>query len=684
MNGVEQPFMFRTRKQIRRALLAIAGCILVLASLGIILWFSGVATDGEGPYRYVRTVAGMEGLMGEPFGVAVTGGAIFVSDGEQGKIWRIESGQPVSFAEGLDTPSAIAVDKAGNLIVADSGSHTIKLVNSVGQISLLAGVEGRSGFADGDAATALFNGPIGVAVAADGRILVADTYNDRIRVIENGRVITLAGYDRGYIDGDGVEAKFDTPCGITAWQDKILVADTANRRLRVVEPDGRVWTLAGDGDGGLKDGLLSASSFVQPTAIAVDKRGSVFVADGNSIRQIGGGTMPIVQTISDHRRGLRDGQSLRARFNRPSGLAFDDTGNLIVADSENRLIRKFSSKSVGHDITAAEVEFLREKPLEFKALQLPRWPYDPPLAKRDIAGTLGEIRGEMRADGEDARFHNGLDIAGAYGETARFIRDEKVLRPTAAENFGTSRELIRMPTLGYIHIRLGRDQASRTFDDARYQFERDTAGILIGVRVPRGSAFKAGEPVGTLNSMNHIHLIAGRTGYEMNALDALILPDLTDSRSPVIEKIALFDQNWKEIETAANEKRIRLTGKTRITVRAYDQADGNSERRRLGVYRLGYQILKPGTIPEPNWTIRFDRMPSPEAVNFVYANGSKSGATGETVFDYVVTNFVDGDDFREDFIDTASLANGIYTLRVFAADYFGNISIKDMTIEVLK
>ncbi|MBK8304160.1 MAG: hypothetical protein IPK98_12435 [Chloracidobacterium sp.] len=61
----------------------------------------------------------------------------------------------------------------------------------------------------------------------------------------------------------------------------------------------------------------------------------------------------------------------------------------------------------------------------------------------------------MKPGSDQVWFHNGLDIAGAYGETARFVRDEKVLRPIAAENFGTLRELIRMPTLGYIHIRLG-------------------------------------------------------------------------------------------------------------------------------------------------------------------------------------------------------------------------------------
>ncbi|MEO6656025.1 MAG: hypothetical protein ABIO36_08065, partial [Pyrinomonadaceae bacterium] len=519
-----------------------------------------------------------------------------------------------------------------------------------------------------------------------GKTYVADTYNDRIRVIENGMVATIAGSTNGYADGVGDQAKFDTPSGVAIWQDKLLVADTGNHRIRVVEADGHVWTLAGNGESSLKDGLLSKSSFVQPTTVAVDQYGSIFVADGNAIRQIGGGTFPAVKTISAEQRGLADGAAMKSRFNRPSGLAFDNGGSLLVADSENRLLRSFTTTSAGQRITDDEINSLRNKPEDFRTAQSARWPFDPPEAKRDIAGTLGEIRGEMRDGNDDVWFHNGLDIAGIYGETARFIRDEKVLLPIAAENFGTPREMIRMPTLGYIHVRLGRDKASVPFGDARFQFDRDDGGKLVGVRIPRGAKFKAGEPIGTLNSMNHVHLIAGRSGDEMNALDALIFPNLADSRPPTIENVSLFDENSPGIETTDNNSRIKLSGKTRIVLRAFDQTDGNSERRRLGVYRLGYQLLKSNgsIVTDTNWTITFDRLPAHESIKLVYAAGSKSGATGETIFNYIVTNSVYDDDFHEGFLDAAALEKGIYTLRVFAADYFGNTSSKDVAIEVLK
>jgi hypothetical protein len=279
-----------------------------------------------------------------------------------------------------------------------------------------------------------------------------------------------------------------------------------------------------------------------------------------------------------------------------------------------------------------------------------------------------------------------LDIAGSYGEVARFIRSETVLEPASVQNFATSRELIRMPTLGYIHIRMGRDQNNRPLNDPRFQFTRDAFGKVTGVRIPRGTRFNAGEPIGSLNALNHVHLIAGRSGAEMNALDALVLPGVSDSIPPVIENTAIYDENWREIETETAGPRIRLAGKVRITARAYDRVDGNTERRRLGVYRLGYQVVSLDSRPvsDIKWTIHFDRMPSNDAVGFVYAVGSRSGATGVTIFNYIVTNQVNGDNFSENFLDTHTLQPGPYKLRILAADFFGNTSNKDIDIEVTR
>ncbi|HEY0427528.1 MAG TPA: hypothetical protein VGC76_06955 [Pyrinomonadaceae bacterium] len=632
------------------------------------------------PFAKVTTLAGVSDKFGEPFGVAVRNGEIFVSDGEQGKIRRVaRDGKMQVYADNLNTPSQIAFDGNGDLIVADSGAHQIKKIKPSGEIEIVAGVENQPGFADGDARNALFNAPVGVAVS-ENKVYVADTYNDKIRVIENGQVSTLAGSEIGFIDAEnGRLAKFNTPCGIAVKGKNLIVADSGNNRLRIVEESGKTSTLAGNGSSNLVDGALSEAEFVLPLAISIGNFGEIYVADGNSIRVIGRRFFPLVETISNTRRGFSDGALRSAKFNRPSGLAVDENGNLFVADAENQVLRVFTGEDLGKEISVEEKEKLKVPAENFRTLAAPRWPYNPPDKKREIAGTLGELRGDVVLD-EDIWFHNGLDVVGGYGETARFVRTEKVLHPFSVQNFGTLRELIRMPTLGYIHIRLGRDKDGKGFGDKRFEFN-----TFNGVRVPRGARFEAGEAIGTLNRMNHVHLIAGRSGAEMNALDALTLPDVSDAIAPVIEEISLFDQNWKLIsETGSENSRINVSGKIRVVVRAYDRMDGNAERRRLGVYRLGYQILRADKTPltEEKTTISFALLPEPEFVRLVYAGGSKSGATGETVFNYIVTNEVSGDAGRENFLDAESMEKGNYILRVFAADYFGNKAVKD--VEIIK
>lgn len=658
----------RLSKLIPTALLLLAALCLAACSR---------AGSEAKPLAFASTIAGVNGEFGETFGIAVREGSLYISDGEKGEIKVIRGGVVSSFAAGLNTPSAIAFAPDGALIVADAGSHTIRSVNAEGEVSTLAGTEGSPGNTDGPATSATFRSPVGVAVDPEGRIFVADTYNDRIRVIENGSVSTIAGSSRGMADGRGVDARFNTPTGIAIWQDKLLVADLGNRRLRVIEPDHTVWTLVGSDADEPKDGLLPQAALGGPTAAAIGPNGDIFIADDNAIRVITG-IVPMLRTLTAERQAIADGPARRSHFGSPSGLAFDANGGLLIADSDNRLIR-YLSQTQGAEITADQIRSLRGNAETFRKLQPPRWPYDPPEARRDVAGTLGELRGEIKPGGS-VHFHNGLDIAGAYGETARFVRSEKVLSPRAAENFGTLRELIRMPTMGYIHIRLGRDANNRIFDDGRFLFERDGAGKLIDVRVPRGAYFKAGEPIGTLNAMNHVHLIAGPSGSEMNAIDALILPGISDTRPPTIEKVTITDENGAELTVTAGS--VHASGKLRVIMRAYDQVDGNSDRRRLGLYKAGYQLLTKDGAPlaDEQWTIVFDRLPRSAAVPFVYAEGSRSGATGETIFNYIVTNRVEGDSFSKDWLDMSALPAGEYVLRVLAADYFGNTVHADAKI----
>jgi sugar lactone lactonase YvrE len=131
------------------------------------------------PLTSIRTLAGGGALAGapsfvDPFGIAVSGDGVYVSDGETGRIWQFASdGSSKLVAENLDTPSGIALAPDGSVVVAETGAHTIKRVDTKsGQVSTIAGVENKPGFSDGDHAEALFDGPIGVAVSRDGTIFV--------------------------------------------------------------------------------------------------------------------------------------------------------------------------------------------------------------------------------------------------------------------------------------------------------------------------------------------------------------------------------------------------------------------------------------------------------------------------------------------------------------------------------
>ena len=152
-------------------------------------------------------------------------------------------------------PSAIAFGPNGYLYVADTLNHVIRRVCPAFYTTTIAGVPGEHGYANGQAAAALFDSPAGIAVTADGRIFVADTGNHVIRVIENGVVRTLAGSHQesedgyymvgGFADGIGANALFNQPRGLELWGVNLLVADSANHSIRMITPAGVVTTVVG-------------------------------------------------------------------------------------------------------------------------------------------------------------------------------------------------------------------------------------------------------------------------------------------------------------------------------------------------------------------------------------------------------------------------------------------------------
>lgn len=483
--------------------------------------------------------------------------------------------------------------------------------------------------------------------------------------------------------------------------DSILVADTGNHRIRRIDKDGNVTTIAGNGEANEKDGTLLEASFNEPMAIAMAGESSFYVADsaGSAIRFVNlGGKKPerppapdlfdapgVYTVAGGSGAGLVDGDLKAAQFNRPTSLALVGKNTLVVADSGNGLLRAVvpANAKIGHNPDSALATIKAE---DIRAAVPPRWPFDPPDAKRDIAGTLGEIRGEIAPD-EDAWFHNGLDIPGAYGEQVRALFSERVTLPLAVEGVGGLRERLRLPLLGYIHVRIARDQNDQplgSFGGAAI-WQRDDKGKVIGLRIPRGTRINAGDIIGTLNAFNHVHLIAGPNAAEVNALAALQLPGLVDTIAPTIEAVRLVNEQG-ELK-AEKDKPMLVSGNVQFIVRAFDQVDGNAGYRRLGVYQVGYQILtKDGValpeFKEPQFNLVFNRLPEDWAtVRLAYAEPSQSGYTGRTIFDYIATNIVRDGAAREVGLNT-KLPNGEYILRAVVEDFFRNRATKDLRIQI--
>ncbi|MFN0087218.1 MAG: SMP-30/gluconolactonase/LRE family protein [Blastocatellia bacterium] len=684
----------------RKWMLAVGVCAALL--LGGMFWF-WLRPGPPRPHGDAATIGGMgmkieAGRLPDYFGVAVNeDDEVHFSDGTANSVSRIdEDGAVKQITAELAMPSAIAFAPDGSLIVANTGAHTIARVDvDSGRVEVIAGTAGASGAADGKAGEARFNGPIGVAVAEDGRIFVADTYNDRIREIaEDGTVRTIAGGAQGFRDGPGVVAMFDTPCGLAVEQDgSLLVADTGNHRIRRIAPNGGVTTIAGAGQPWWRDGSPLEAGFNEPMAIAIRRDGVIFIADaGNNcvrmlMREAPGAPVELKTVAGWAPPGLVDGAISGCRFNRPATLAFDSEHALLFADQGNGLIRALVP--IGAKRGYASKPGLIISAEEIRRAVAPRWPYDPPEAKRDVAGTFGEIRGEISTEAE-AWFHNGFDIPGTYGEAARTIFTEIVTRPLPIEDAGTGRERLRLPLLGYTHIRFGRDQNEVPLNnqpEGAITFRRDAEGRVTGVRVRRGTRFNAGDVLGTLNRMNHVHLIAGPTGGEINALAALRFPNLVDTTPPTIDGVTIVNEQWETLyDSSAKAPPPAVRGNLRVLVRAFDQVDGTARHRRLGIYRLSYQLLTPdgAAVTPPQYSLVFDRLPDELShITLVYAPGSRSGYQGGTIFNYIVTNELRDGKVRGRFLRMDQFPTGEYRLLVLAEDFFGNQARREVAIRHL-
>jgi hypothetical protein len=244
-------------------------------------------------------------------------------------------------------PRCVATDSTGNVYVADTSSHTIRMITPAGVTSTFAGTAGLSGYEDGTGPAARFYFPMGVATDAAGYVYVADRDNHTIRKITpTGGVSTLAGTagSHGSTDGTGLAARFYGPNGVaTDSTGNVYVADTGNHTVRKITPAGVVSTLAGTaGFFGSTDGTGPAARFRSPDGVATDSTGNVYVADtGNhTIRKItpAGVTTTVAGTAGSG--GPTDGTGAAARLNFPDGIATDSVGNVYIADTYNHTVRR--------------------------------------------------------------------------------------------------------------------------------------------------------------------------------------------------------------------------------------------------------------------------------------------------------------------------------------------------------
>lgn len=278
------------------------------------------------------------------------------------------------------SPSSVTVLPNGSLLVSDTRNQVLRLVQD-NQVTTYAGLSVKKdskgfpvgGRYDGTKEASFFREPAGLAIDGQGNIIVADAGNHAIRKITpSGQVITVAGNGVvGMKDAAGMEASFNHPTDVAVAADgTIYVADTLNHLIRSITPSGQVQTLnstsgrlieATPGQvvqaGDYGDGSLAAAKFNEPTGLALDSKGNLYVSDtgnqriryidlhNNTVSTVAGSSLNAAKNGLYEKSDLyapgdfADGAADKALFHSPQGIAVTEEGGLLIADSLNHSIR---------------------------------------------------------------------------------------------------------------------------------------------------------------------------------------------------------------------------------------------------------------------------------------------------------------------------------------------------------
>ena len=325
-----------------------------------------------------------------PYGIALDGlgNTYFVDQGNQ-RIRKINASGIISTIAGNGTagfggdhgnainaefnnPTGVAADGLGNIYIADYGNNRIRKINDSGIITTIAGTGiarfwGDNGLAD----TAMLNGPSGVAVDKSGNIYVADKANQRVRKIDiNGIITTIAGTGLAGYNGDnfpsGTMAHLSNPIAVTTdIKGNVYIVDENNNRVRKVDTFNRISTVFGDGTLGFSpDGLLAVnSSLYRPNGVAVDSLGNIYVADefNYRIRRADYNSNTVITLAGTGTPGFNGdtAAAINCEIRDCKGIAVDQGGNVYFADWSNNRVNYITStvsvKNVYQNISQVSV-----------------------------------------------------------------------------------------------------------------------------------------------------------------------------------------------------------------------------------------------------------------------------------------------------------------------------------------